>query len=446
LHAGADSTRPGIAVLQRSNGVVKLARTVLGPETVQSFGIFGVFGMTLTHDGKLLVAAGTDRLSFYDIRRLTSGTEDALLGTMSSDRIPRGYLHVDVTSDDQFLFASDHDDQSITVVNLAEARKSGFTAASIVGTVPVGERSAALSFSPDERYLYTTTEVARASWNWPDVCSLEGRALSRLMPDHAQGAIVVISVAKAIDDPAHSVVATVAAGCNPVRLAVSPAGDRLYVTARSDSTLLTFDTQKLLTDPGRAQIGRVVVGQWPGGVALIDGGTRIAVANRVENVSQNSEAVTIFDATSVASGHDAVVATVSTPGGPMELRTTADGSTLLVTDYASQRLELIDLARLSYRKAMPVAPEIVAAQDATISGKVTGSGEAPLAGAYVTIDSLHARASANATGQYTITIPASSVRGQSVTIRVRAIGYAPQTRTFMLTVGTSTLNFSSLLT
>jgi TonB-linked SusC/RagA family outer membrane protein len=87
-------------------------------------------------------------------------------------------------------------------------------------------------------------------------------------------------------------------------------------------------------------------------------------------------------------------------------------------------------------------PAMVFAQGATISGKIMDDNQVPLVGANVTIDALSISIGSNTAGQYTITIPSARVSGQSVVIRVRAIGYTPQTRTITLSAGASTQNFS----
>jgi hypothetical protein len=46
--------------------------------------------------------------------------------------------------------------------------------------------------------------------------------------------------------PTTAVIATVRAGCRPVRVALSPAGDVLYFAAQGDATLLGFDVSKVL--------------------------------------------------------------------------------------------------------------------------------------------------------------------------------------------------------
>src|ERR1019366_6856398 len=87
-------------------------------------------------------------------------------------------------------------------------------------------------------------------------------------------------------------------------------------------------------------------------------------------------------------------------------------------------------------------PATVFAQGATISGKVTDDNQVPLVGANVTIDALNISIGTNTAGLYTITIAGARVSGQTVLMRVRAIGYTPQTRTLTITAGASTQNFT----
>ncbi len=166
---------------------------------------------------------------------------------MRSDGSPPGYFQATVTSDDRVLFVSNQNRASITVVNLAEARHSGFSTVPVVGQIPVGYGSVTVSLSPDGRFLYTT--------------------------------VVVVAVARAIADPPHSVLATVAAGCDPVRLVLRPAGDRAYVTARSRNALLAFDAYKLATDSAHALLGTVGLRTGPVGIAVIESGRRLVVTN-----------------------------------------------------------------------------------------------------------------------------------------------------------------------
>jgi hypothetical protein len=55
----------------------------------------------------------------------------------------------------------------------------------------------------------------------------------------------------------------------------------------------------------------------------------------------------VIDAAKVSSGAGAVVGTIPAGAFPRELRLTSDLRTLLLTNFTSSSLEIIDLARLS---------------------------------------------------------------------------------------------------
>lgn len=82
------------------------------------------------------------------------------------------------------------------------------------------------------------------------------------------------------------------------------------------------------------------------------------------------------------------------------------------------------------------------AQNAVINGRVTSEQGQPLTGANVYITELNISVGTNQTGNYTITVPAARVSGQSVVLRVRSVGFTPMQRNITLTAGTHTENFA----
>jgi len=336
---GSNGTGAGLAVLRRDQGGVTLARTITGLGK-------GASGLVLTHDGQVLVVTTPSQLVFYDVGRLTAGAGDATLGTLAAEG-EAGWFQASVTSDDRFLFASAHAKEAIAVINLAEARQRGFTPAAIVGTIPLGIGPGSLALSPDGRWLYGTTQIASPGWNWPNACAPIGAA-SDAAPNHARGAVVVIEVARAITDPAHALAGVAAAGCDPVRLALAPSGKLAWVTSRSDNALLLFDTRAIRGDTAKALLATVPVPAGPVGVAVFSGGRRVAVANatRFSAGSTDAESLTIIDA---GSGHPVKLGSIPAGAGPVDVTVTADGRTLLLTNLAAQRLQIVDLQRLPSR-------------------------------------------------------------------------------------------------
>jgi len=82
------------------------------------------------------------------------------------------------------------------------------------------------------------------------------------------------------------------------------------------------------------------------------------------------------------------------------------------------------------------------AQAAVITGRVTNEQGAPIPGANVAIQSLGVGAQANASGDFSFTVPDAQANGQTVTLTARFIGFTPASRSITLSAGTQTVNFS----
>ena len=333
----------GVALLSRGKGQITLKK-VFPVEAEPT-------GMVLTHDGKLLIVADGEYVVFMDVMRMTTGKGDPILGYISDGNFA-GSVYVNVTADDKFLFVSDENTQTITVINLEQARSRGFNDDAKLGKIPVGDAPIALTFSPDQKWLYTTSQAAPKSLGWPITCKPEGEDPATAKPENPTGAIIVVDVERAKSDPAKSIVSSVPAGCSPVRLAISPAGDRVYVTARNSNALLAFDTNALRNDTAHALIGTVPVGTAPVGVAVVNDGKLVVVSNsnRFSNDRKARQTLSVIDAAKVGDGKSALVGSIAAGVFPREFGQSPDGRTLFVSNYVSSELEVIDLNRLPLDK------------------------------------------------------------------------------------------------
>ena len=290
-------------------------------------------GEVLTHDGRYLLAADDeDGALVISVARAEAGHGNAQVGILGNGTAGSGAIEVAVSPDDRFAFVSLEDSASIAVYNLQRALTKGFGAADLVGAIPVGTGPVGLAVSPDGQWLYATSELARAAPSGA----------------HSQGTLTVINLRRAETDPGASVVATVAAGCSPVRVVTSADGSVVWVTARGSDRLLGFSAARLRTGPGRSLIANVEVGDAPVGLALVDGGSKIVVADSNRFGAQGAaSSLAVVGVAAALAGRAALAGYLPAGGFPREMALEPDGRTLLVSDFSSAQLEAVDVANLT---------------------------------------------------------------------------------------------------
>jgi len=245
-----------------------------------------------------------------------------------------GAVEVAVSPDDKFAFVSLAYAGEIAVFNLRRALASGLRATGFVGDIPARTGLGGMVVSPDGRWLYATSELAAQN------------AGGGLLPS-GPGTLSVISLRQAEQDPAHSVVATVAAGCNPVRVVTSADGSVVWVTALGSDTLLGFSAARLLTDPAHALLARVEVGEAPDSLALVDSGQRIVVADsNASDKRGESSNLAVVNVAAALAGRPALAGYLPAGGFPRQMALEPDGHTLLVTDFTAQQLEAVNVTNL----------------------------------------------------------------------------------------------------
>jgi hypothetical protein len=250
-------------------------------------------------------------------------------------------------------------------------RRAGFDLSGLEATaaahardrcLTLGRAVVGLATSPDGRWLYATSELAAGK-----------------SPTHGGGSLSVIRVASADRDPRQSVVASVQAACGPVRVAVSADGATVWVTARESDLLLAFSAARLVDHPAQALEATVRVGEAPVGLALIDGGRELAVAdsNRFRDPHART-GVTIVGAAAALAGKPAVLGTIPTGLFPREMALEQDGRTLLVGDFGAGTLQAIDVAGIprDRRRARAVS-HLPSRAERAVSSLVAGTEPRP---------------------------------------------------------------------
>jgi DNA-binding beta-propeller fold protein YncE len=309
-----------LAVLQISAGQApQLIRTIPLPEPATA-------GVAVSPDGRmLLVADGSAGAVVVSVPAAEQGSSPAVLGTLAAPgQQAGGAIEVAVSPDSRYAFVSLESADEVAVFDLAKAVASGFGAGAYVGAIPTQAAPVGLAFSPDGRWLYSTSEAQSTT--------------------NESGTLDVISASRAESDPGGSVVASVTAGCNPVRVITSADGSVVWVTARESDALLAFSATRLRTNPGDALLANVQVGEAPVGLALVRDGTMVVVADpdRFNSAGQHATLAVVNVADALA-GRPALVGYLPAGGFPRDMAAGPGGATLLVANYMSHQVEAVNV-------------------------------------------------------------------------------------------------------
>ncbi len=306
-----------IDVLRAGPGLAPvLARRIMVPAAVH--------GEALTRDGRYLLAASGNGAVVVRVSRAEHGRAGSVLGMLTSPG-EAGAVEVALSRDGRFAFVTENGSGTLAVFNLAAALASGLRESGFVGDVRLGVNPIGITLSGNGQWLYVTTQ--------------------KRDPHADQGTLSVINVARAESHPARSVQATAPAGCDPGRVITTSGGSTVWVTARASNALLAFSAARLRSDPGRALIAKVRVGQAPIGLTALPGGRRLLVANSGTRQGHPASLAVIDEAAALA-GRPALVGVIGAGLLPREFAVVPDGRTALVTNSASHQLEAVNVSQL----------------------------------------------------------------------------------------------------
>jgi serine/threonine protein kinase/DNA-binding beta-propeller fold protein YncE len=284
-------------------------------------------GEALTRDGHLLVASGSG-MTVFQAKALEQGPAKPL-GSLT---VPGGIHAVEVAAsrDGNFAFVSLQNSSQVAVFNLHRALTAGFGPADVVGTIHMPSDPVGLTVSPGGKYLYVAS------------------GLQRPATTSGKGFLTVVSVAKAESTPGSSILKNIGAGCGPDRMAISPDGRYLWLTAGGGNALLAYTTSNLLTDPRHALVAKLPVGQLPLGMAFIHNGSTLVVADsdrdQLSNATSNLAVVDVRKA--LAGQKGALVGFIRSGQTPRQFALTPGGTTLLVTNTESDQVQAVNIAHL----------------------------------------------------------------------------------------------------
>ncbi len=338
------STGAGVLVYRNgTSGLAPAGRVPLAQDSI-------ALGETITPDGRyLLVANSLGGAAVLNTQVAESGAVNAVLGTLGPSLSPQpgtavsggsvvfpgGAIEVAVTPDGRFAFVSLENNAQVAVFNLGAALTNRFSRADFVGMIPVGIAPVGLAVSPDGRWLYVASELR-----------VGGQPGNSGQPSaRAQGSLSVISVSRAETDPRHSVVATVDAGCQPVRVVVSADSRTVWVTSRGSDALLAFSAAQLASDPQHAFLTGVRVGEAPVGLVMIKYDSQIVVADSDRfNTAGAVPNLAVVDVADALAHRRALIGYLRSGLFPRDITVTPDGRTVLVANFASGQLEWVQLS------------------------------------------------------------------------------------------------------
>jgi len=280
--------------------------------------------VAITSNGSYLLAVNGSGAYVIDAIKAEAGAgSGAVLGTLSG---PAGNTANEVlaSSDGKFAFITFQNDGDVAVFNLQQAITGGFGKSGYKGLVQLGPGAdpQGMAESPSGQWLYVTGE------------SQDGR-------------LYVVDMAKAETDPQHAVRSSAAAGCGAARVIVSASGSDVWVTDRDSNALVAFSASALTSDPSRALIAKVGVGETPLGLSFVNGGSAILVADANLHKVGGADNLALISTQMALQGKKAALqGFISTGRVPRELAAEPGGRTLLSTDYGSGQLQAIEVGSL----------------------------------------------------------------------------------------------------
>jgi DNA-binding beta-propeller fold protein YncE len=310
-----------LAVMAVRRTAPRLLRTVTLPAPIG-----GASGMALTHDGKLLLVASESATAVVSVSKLEHGARDPAVGILRDSGA--GQYQVTVSGDDRYAFVTDETSGGLSVFDLAVARQNGFSAPGVaVGIVHLDRGAIGVAIAPDGARVYVTT-------------------LGGYGP---LGQLWVIDARRAEHGAGQpAVLAHAAAGCQPVRVALSPDGQTAWVTALQSDALLGFSTAALEHRPSRALRAVVRVGSQPVGLLLLDHG-RVAIvadSNRFSNMpgasaKGRSPRISVVSTADALAGRPAVAGYLPAALFPRDLGYDRATGQILIANFRSGTVELL---------------------------------------------------------------------------------------------------------
>lgn len=318
-------------------------------------GSTGANGLAFLRGEKtLVVGVGDDGVAFLDVHDVIAGTAKPVLASQGEGA---GTFDVVASPDGKFVFSANEygvvrgQRGSVGIIAVNAGELGRITHPQTIDQIPVGDVVPSLALSPDGSRLYVATELIPSK----DVPTIAGAGNSELTKSdctqkkgstpRGNGFITVIDTQRAIALNSNAILSRVASGCSPVRLVEDADSTRLFVSARGDNVILSFNPQLLESDPEHALLQVFLSGgSAPVGMHLFAKDRMLAVANSNRFDDANGT-VAILDVSKVSGARNhAPVATWTAGLFPRNIGVSRDGARLYLTNYTSRSLQVIQIA------------------------------------------------------------------------------------------------------
>ncbi len=289
-------------------------------------------GVAMTSDGRYLAVAVGNGIDLQSVAAAEQGASSANVADLTVPTIQpvTDAAEVALSPGDQYAFVTLQNSNELAVFNLHKALALGQSHSGVfVGTVTLGVQPTGMAVSPDGHWLYVTSIAAKQA------------------SGPAEGLVSVLSMSKLATSPASALVSQATAGCSPVRVVVSPDGRTVWVTARQSNDLLGFSAARLRSDPKQALLAKVQVGQTPTGEIMVDGGTKMIVADAdLTNGPRTAHNLAVVDLTAALARRRALVGYIPSGVAPREFALQPDGQYLYVAVSGAPQIQEVNLSTL----------------------------------------------------------------------------------------------------
>jgi DNA-binding beta-propeller fold protein YncE len=294
---------------------------------------------------ELWVALGPGAV-VIDVEKATSGDENPIAGKLVTPTFSSAAQVVLSPKEDYAFISQEYGNNAtksrgVVQVFMVDRSSGGFVSGTYIGYTELQLAVVGMALSADGQSLFVTSEATLAS----------------VIKSGDRGILSVLDVAKLKKSPSKALKRSVDAGCEPVRVAVSPDGRKVWVTARHSNRLVVFDSNNLINNhTSNALVTTIQVGTSPVGLIFVNNGRHVITAD--SNRDNQGGATTGLTIVNVDAALTGTLRFPRIPTGlfPRSFAVNSNGSKLLVSQYESNAVQELDISHLSRNGTISTSP------------------------------------------------------------------------------------------